>query len=145
MINSKGDAFTFSGRILMFIVSSIFPSCHFDKSWSNFFKKLNQNPRQINEPCLYLFVYNCMLKLHRELWFCVNIGGKINDILLFFSRCSLSHSSGLRHTHLTTHTLDLVLHVYRLFHEDFSPIIWTNFRHYRFWDNYSSNTAEYFN
>ena len=51
----------------MFIVSSIFPSCHFDKSWSNFCKKLNQNPRQINEPCLYLFVYNCMLKLHWEL------------------------------------------------------------------------------
>ena len=51
-----------------------------------------------------------MLKLHGELLFCVNIGGKINDILLFFSRCSLSHSSDLRHTHLTTHTLDLVLH-----------------------------------
>ena len=43
---------------------------------------------------------------------CVNDGGKINDILLFFSRCSLSHSSDLRHTHLTTHTLDLVLHLY---------------------------------
>ena len=109
MINSKGDAFTFSGRILMFIVSSIFPSCHFDKSRSNFCKKLDQNRRQINEPCLYLFVCNCMLKLHSELFFYVNIGGKINDILLFFSRCSLSHSSDLKHTHLTTHTLDLVL------------------------------------
>ena len=111
MVNSKGDAFTFSGRILMFIVSSIFPSCHFDKSGSNFCKKLSQNPRQINEPCLYLFVYNCMLKLDETTVNCVNNGGKINDILLFFSRCSLSHSSDLRHTHLTTHTLDLVLHL----------------------------------
>ena len=42
MINSKGDAFTFSGRILMFIVSSIFPTYHFDKSWSQFCKKLSQ-------------------------------------------------------------------------------------------------------
>ena len=51
MIYSKGVAFTFSDRILMFIVSNIFSSCQFDKSWSDFCKKLNQNPGQMNEPC----------------------------------------------------------------------------------------------
>ena len=44
-----------------------------------------------------------MLKLDETTVNCVNNGGKINDILLFFSCCSLSHSSGLRHTSRYTH------------------------------------------
>ena len=56
------------------------------------------------EPCLYLFVYNCMLKLLETTVNCVNNGGKINDILHFSSAVVPCPTVQISGTHISLHT-----------------------------------------
>ena len=76
MIDSRGDAFMCSGRILMFMVSCIFLKLSLQQIMIRALLELTQTPRQINGPCLYLFPYNHMLKLHSDLLLKIQHGGR---------------------------------------------------------------------